>query len=126
MVNTLGELIKSWREEAGLSQLLLSKAIKKSEKAISHFETNRYPPSVETIERIVKALNRGQDDKLLAMTLREPELAKTGLFKIAEGRAGYSSRHEARLHNAFSRLTAEAQERYIKMMEVEAKALDKS
>ena len=92
MVNTLGELIKSWREEAGLSQLLLSKAIKKSEKAISHFETNRYPPSVETIERIVKALNRGQDDKLLAMTPREPELAKTGLFKIAEGRAGYSSR----------------------------------
>lgn len=34
-------------------------------------------------------------------------------------------RPEVRLHDAFSRLTNEAQERYIKMMELEAKALDK-
>jgi len=179
MANTLGELIKLWRKEAGLSQLLLAKAIKKSEKAISHFETNRYPPGIETIEKIVIALNRGQADKLQAMAMRESKLAQTGLFKIAEKESNYNShrnemiliaqrqglipnpasenalevirsisgyegaefqnpkaaakayhealnRPEVRLYDAFSRLTTEAQERYIKMMELEIKALDKS
>lgn len=52
----LGDNIKHAREEAGLTQAQLAKAIRKSPPLVSLVESNKANPSLATLRNIAKAL----------------------------------------------------------------------
>lgn len=54
---SLGNKIKYYRKKRELTQLQLSSLINKDVSTISKIETNKAKPSLNTLERIAKALN---------------------------------------------------------------------
>ncbi|MGG4011452.1 helix-turn-helix domain-containing protein [Bacillus smithii] len=63
---TLGQIIKSKRNEIGMTQDQLSSATRLSRNYISDIENGRYMPSINSLSRIAICLN--MDLNLLKMT----------------------------------------------------------
>lgn len=58
MMQNVGEKIKDFREEAGISQKKLGLALGLSDKAVSAYESGRTLPPLETLHRISQELNK--------------------------------------------------------------------
>ena len=49
---TLGELIRELRQDRGLTQAELGKALKTTQRKISYLETDKNEPSIEDLKRL--------------------------------------------------------------------------
>ena len=58
---TLGEKIRLLREEKGLNQTELGKAVNMTQRKISYLENNKYEPSMEDIKELCRFFNVSAD-----------------------------------------------------------------
>lgn len=64
---TFGELLKTLREERGVSQARLARHVSLDHSYLSRLESGQRSPSIETIVRIAKALNLSPQEALLLL-----------------------------------------------------------
>lgn len=53
---TIGESIRSWRKERGLTQKALGEKLGVSQATVGQYETNPNPPKIDTLSKIADAL----------------------------------------------------------------------
>ena len=73
---TLGENIKKYRKETGLTQIALAKKLKTAQKSITRWENNQIIPSIGTLKKLSKIFNISIDN--LIFTEKERHRYKIG------------------------------------------------
>ena len=82
MMTVVGDNIRKYRKEAGLTQVDLARRLGIIQANITRWETGRITPSIETLQKLSKLLNVSVDNFLL--TRKEKKNLKVGDKELLE------------------------------------------